>query len=123
MVTAFSQRFYVMHLLHRNKPSVLKALLTQRMFFGIGITDAFPGSAVTVSCGRVSAVAFVLLRRKLFVFLAVSFVCQSCASGVGTGMLWFLRHLRPPFLVITKALRDFSPKARLILLSADYTIS
>lgn len=110
MISAFSQRFDMVYLFHRHKLSVLETLLTQRMLLCIGVTDAFPCSAVTIPCGGVSAIAFVLPVHKFLMLFAVSFVREPAASGVGTGMLWFSWHLRPPFFGHKKSLRGSLPE-------------
>ena len=92
MISAFSQRFDMVYLFHRHKLSVLETLLTQRMLLCIGVTDAFPCSAVlAVDVG--AALVFVVLAAFLHtvLFTKLSFT-EVGAAGVRAGAEWSLGH-------------------------------
>jgi len=59
----------MMYLFGRHEPSVLQALLTQRVGGGIGISYPFPCSAVAFTHSGVTVISFVAFVFLLFMFL------------------------------------------------------
>jgi hypothetical protein len=92
MGATLGERQLVMDFLGRNVLPFGKALLTQRMGGGIGITDAFPCSAVAFLYSGVTVVLLVAFVFLFLMFLAEPTVRKIGTAGERTRSLWFSWH-------------------------------
>lgn len=69
MSAAFGKRFDVMDLLGFHIAVLFQAPFAQRMCFGIAVTDALPGAAVSAANSRVTIIFFIAFGFGLCVFL------------------------------------------------------
>ena len=104
MCPTFCQRNDVVDFLDRNKNASLEALFTERVLLHVTSTDPCPRSSVPTAYRSVASVLLVGLCVFLRVLRAepLAWLHKLWASRVSTRMLWFVRHLLPPFPGITK---------------------
>ena len=88
----------VVHFLHQRYAAFRQALLAERVLSGVVVSDPFPGAAVFLVYIRRALKAVVLPIHYSFVLFTVPFFCESRASGVAAGALWFPRH----FLIFSR---------------------
>ena len=78
------------------KPAVLLAQLAERIRRQERRPNPCPRSAVALIALRVTVVSVISFGFLLCVFLAVPITCQIAATGVGAGLLCFIRHCCSP---------------------------
>jgi hypothetical protein len=93
IAAALRERANVVHLLGRGKPTLLLALLTERIRLDVTVTDAFPGTTVSFVRSRVTFVPVVMFCQNLLMLGAVLLaISKPTAAGVSAGTFWFVGH-------------------------------
>lgn len=96
MRSAFRQRRDVVDFLGRRVPSLLSALLAERVRNKKSLSDLSPASAITFRRLGVTLMAVVVAVNFTFVFFAVPALHQLGTAGEGTRPLGFSGHRPPP---------------------------
>lgn len=91
--------------LHGDEASILHALLAERMFMDIAVTDSLPSPAVAFACGVTALELLVVSVHLSFVFRTIYIVGEIRASRKAARPLRFLWHEATSFLAKKKPCR------------------
>jgi hypothetical protein len=99
----------MMDFLGRCEPALLLAFLTKRVRSDVTVSNALRGMAISFVGSRTLELVVVFVHYYLVLGTVLLAFSKSTATGISTGMLWFVRMDSPHFAGITKATADFVP--------------
>lgn len=88
----FAQWYDMVHLLDRNRATLLETFLAQGMCCDISITDAFPRPVISLGRISITLIAVVVFHDLLCMLLAVPAICQVRTAGIRAGPFRFPWH-------------------------------